>query len=93
MFSLWLDCDFSFLISLILCDTQLRNGLALDPTYDERVFAPIRRRMGVDQLRLLVSGAAPLAPFLWEFLRVVMCSKTLQGYGLTGVCFFFVCLL
>lgn len=31
--------------------------------------------------RVVISGAAPLADHVEEFLRTVMCSPVLQGYG------------
>jgi long-subunit acyl-CoA synthetase (AMP-forming) len=37
-------------------------------------------------VRLVVSGGAPLAPHVEEFLRVAMCAPVAQGYGLTECC-------
>jgi long-chain acyl-CoA synthetase len=34
------------------------------------------------KVNLLLCGAAPLAPHVEEFLRVVMCCHVLQGYGM-----------
>lgn len=34
----------------------------------------------------IVSGGAPLAPHVEEFLKVVMCAPVVQGYGLTESC-------
>lgn len=33
-------------------------------------------------VRLILSGAAPLATHVEEFLRVVSCAHVLQGYGM-----------
>lgn len=38
------------------------------------------------RVRLVISGAAPLAGHVEEFLRVIMCAPVLQGYGLTETC-------
>ncbi|KAL6578750.1 Long chain acyl-CoA synthetase 4 [Orobanche minor] len=38
------------------------------------------------KVRLILSGAAPLASHVEEYLRVVSCSYVLQGYGLTETC-------
>lgn len=37
-------------------------------------------------MRTIVSGGAPLAPHVEEFLKVVMCAPVVQGYGLTETC-------
>lgn len=34
----------------------------------------------------IVSGGAPLAPHVEEFLKVAMCAPVVQGYGLTESC-------
>jgi long-chain acyl-CoA synthetase len=38
------------------------------------------------QIKAVVSGGAPLAPHVEDFLRVVMCAPVVQGYGLTETC-------
>ncbi|KAH0909477.1 hypothetical protein HID58_032798 [Brassica napus] len=38
------------------------------------------------RVRLILSGAAPLAAHIESFLRVVACAHVLQGYGLTESC-------
>ncbi|VAH78001.1 unnamed protein product [Triticum turgidum subsp. durum] len=37
-------------------------------------------------VRVILSGAAPLATHVEEYLRVVTCAHVLQGYGLTETC-------
>jgi len=64
------------------CD-RLRQGLPLDPKYDEKVFAPLRARMGLSRARFVVTGAAPMPPYLAEFLKVVTNCPVLEGYGMT----------
>jgi hypothetical protein len=40
-------------------------------------------KMGLGgRVRLVISGAAPLSGHVEEFLRVIMCSPVLQGYGM-----------
>jgi len=65
------------------CD-HLRAGEPLDQKYDQKVFAPLRQRMGLEKVRVIVSGAAPTAPYLSEFLKVVSGVPVLEGYGMTG---------
>jgi long-chain acyl-CoA synthetase len=64
---------------------NLRNGSKHDeasPISDKLVFNKVKEGLG-GHVRLILSGAAPLASHVEEFLRVVSCSHVLQGYGLT----------
>lgn len=38
------------------------------------------------EVRWVVSGGAPLAPHIEEFLRVILCAPVVQGFGLTETC-------
>lgn len=62
---------------------QVRHGKPLDPGYDKKVFAAIRERVGMQQVKVLLTGSAPCPPYLLEFLQVVMSAPVLQGYGMT----------
>ena len=64
------------------CDL-LRAGQPRDAKYDAKVFAPLRTRMGLGSVRVIVTGAAPMAPYLAEFLKVVSGVPVLEGYGMT----------
>nr|CAD1834155.1 unnamed protein product [Ananas comosus var. bracteatus] len=52
---------------------------------DKVVFNKVKEGLG-GNVRLILSGAAPLATHVEEFLRVVSCAHVLQGYGLTETC-------
>ena len=45
----------------------------------------MKARLG-GEVRAIVSGGAPLAPHVEEFLKVAMCAPVVQGYGLTETC-------
>jgi hypothetical protein len=45
----------------------------------------MKARLG-GSVRVIVSGGAPLAPHVEEFLKVTMCAPVVQGYGLTESC-------
>lgn len=45
----------------------------------------MKQRLG-GRCRLVVSGGAPLAPHVEEFLKIAMCCPVVQGYGLTETC-------
>lgn len=55
------------------------------PLADKLVFNKIHKVLG-GRVRLIMTGAAPLASHVEEFLRVVTCSMVVQGYGLTETC-------
>uniref|UniRef100_A0A0C9RQP3 Long-chain-fatty-acid--CoA ligase n=1 Tax=Wollemia nobilis TaxID=56998 RepID=A0A0C9RQP3_9CONI len=55
------------------------------PIFDKLVFSKVKQGLG-GRVRLILSGAAPLARHIEEFLKVVSCSHVLQGYGLTETC-------
>ncbi|KAK8484320.1 hypothetical protein V6N13_123983 [Hibiscus sabdariffa] len=55
------------------------------PICDKVVFSKVKQGLG-GNVRLILSGAAPLSTHVEEFLRVVACCHVLQGYGLTESC-------
>ncbi|GMH22646.1 hypothetical protein Nepgr_024489 [Nepenthes gracilis] len=55
------------------------------PIFDKIVFNKVKQGLG-GRVRLILSGAAPLATHVETFLRVVTCAYVLQGYGLTETC-------
>ncbi|KAL7121545.1 hypothetical protein ACP275_02G188500 [Erythranthe tilingii] len=55
------------------------------PLLDKHVFNKVKEGLG-GNLRLILSGAAPLSSSVETFLRVVTCAHVLQGYGLTETC-------
>lgn len=59
--------------------------LQASPFFDKLVFSKIKARLG-GRVRVALSGAAPLAPHVEDFLRVALCSFFCQGYGLTETC-------
>ncbi|KAK3016062.1 hypothetical protein RJ639_007549 [Escallonia herrerae] len=55
------------------------------PICDKVVFSKVKQGLG-GNVRLILSGAAPLASHVEAYLRVVACAHVLQGYGLTETC-------
>ncbi|KAF3334984.1 long chain acyl-CoA synthetase 4-like protein [Carex littledalei] len=53
--------------------------------FDKFVFSKVKQGLG-GRVRVILSGAAPLAKHVEEFMRVVTCAHVLQGYGLTETC-------
>ncbi|GAQ85275.1 Long-Chain Acyl-CoA Synthetase [Klebsormidium nitens] len=67
---------------------SLQAGKRFDqaaPIMDALVFGKVKQRLG-GNVRLILSGAAPLAPHVEDFLKVTMCAPVVQGYGLTENC-------
>ena len=55
------------------------------PFFDKLVFNKVKARLG-GQVRLIVTGGAPLANHVEEFLKVCFCCPVVQGFGLTETC-------
>ncbi|KAH7841077.1 hypothetical protein Vadar_025249 [Vaccinium darrowii] len=55
------------------------------PLLDKIVFSKVKQALG-GNVRLIISGAAPLAKPVETFFRVAICAHVLQGYGLTETC-------
>ncbi|GAB4822406.1 hypothetical protein N2152v2_009452 [Parachlorella kessleri] len=67
---------------------QLARGAHWDkatPIFDSVVFSKVKERLG-GRVRLIISGGAPLSRHVEDFLRVCMCCRVVQGYGLTETC-------
>jgi hypothetical protein len=67
---------------------NLEAGHAHDrasPVFDKLVFSKVKARLG-GRVRLVISGGAPLSRHVEDFLRVAMCCRVVQGYGLTETC-------
>ena len=55
------------------------------PFFDRLVFSKVKQALG-GNVRMIVSGGAPLARHVEDFLKVTMCAPVVQGYGLTETC-------
>ncbi|EFN60000.1 hypothetical protein CHLNCDRAFT_29209 [Chlorella variabilis] len=58
---------------------------AAAPIFDKIIFSKIKEKLG-GRVRLVVSGGAPLSRHVEDFLKVGMCCRVVQGYGLTETC-------
>jgi long-chain acyl-CoA synthetase len=67
---------------------RIKMGAAVEsaaPWLDSVVFDSVRKGFG-GRLRFVVSGGAPLAGRVQEYLQIALCCPVLQGYGLTETC-------
>ncbi|XP_071730679.1 long chain acyl-CoA synthetase 4-like [Rutidosis leptorrhynchoides] len=62
-----------------------RTHSEASPLSDKIVFSKVKQGLG-GNVRIILSGAAPLAPHVEAYLKVVTCCHVLQGYGLTETC-------
>ncbi|CEO97683.1 hypothetical protein PBRA_005797 [Plasmodiophora brassicae] len=61
----------------------LRKRYPRSALYDNLVFSKAAAQVGLGNCRIIVSGAAPLPPYLCEFLKILFNCPVLQGYGMT----------
>jgi long-chain acyl-CoA synthetase len=59
------------------------TGTTHHSVWDRIVFRTIAARVGLDRCRLMITGSAPIAPHVMEFLRVVFSTNVVEGYGQT----------
>ncbi|KAJ3218786.1 Long-chain-fatty-acid--CoA ligase 1 [Dinochytrium kinnereticum] len=65
---------------------EVRAGrVTRDSIWDRLVFSKIQARLG-GNVRMMLTGAAPISPEILDFLRVVMGCQVLEGYGQTESC-------
>lgn len=64
---------------------QARQGLPLDPSYDQAVFQQFREKLGLTDCTIIVNGGAPCPPFIFEFMKILLKegSWVVSGYGST----------
>jgi len=61
---------------------SLKNGRK-GSLFDKIVFNEIKSRLGIDKIRYMITGSAPLNGEMQDLARVIFSCPLLQGYGLT----------
>ncbi|EQC27329.1 hypothetical protein SDRG_14853 [Saprolegnia diclina VS20] len=64
---------------------NLERGYASHAFYDRLVFGKLKAKLGLDRCELFFAGAAPLAPPVLSFYRVLLNCMCLEMYGQTEV--------
>ncbi|KAF9899569.1 hypothetical protein BX616_002949 [Lobosporangium transversale] len=61
---------------------NMKRGTVEHPLWDRLVFGAIRARLG-GKVKHIVSGSAPIAPDVIDFLRICFSADVYEGYGQT----------
>lgn len=61
----------------------LATGKLTHGFYDRLIFSKIRKGLGMDCMRIMVSGSAPLSETVMNFYRILLGVPVLEGYGQT----------
>jgi long-chain acyl-CoA synthetase len=61
----------------------LQSGHMKHALYDRLIFNKIKKGLGMDQLRMMVSGSAPLNDTVMTFFRCMLAIPVVEGYGQT----------
>jgi long-chain acyl-CoA synthetase len=59
------------------------QGSVTHSIWDKVVFKNVAAKVGLDRVRVLLTGSAPIAPHVIEFLRIVFSGSLCEGYGQT----------
>jgi long-chain acyl-CoA synthetase len=61
----------------------LKNGQGVHhKVYDKLVFNKMKAMLG-GQVRMMITGSAPIAGEVLDFLKIAFCSQICEGYGMT----------
>jgi|UniRef100_A0A7S4C7T2 long-chain acyl-CoA synthetase len=63
----------------------LKNGHVTHFLWDKLVFGKIAKKLGLGECKVVITGSAPIAPHVIEFLRILLSCHVLEGYGQTEV--------
>jgi len=53
--------------------------------YDALIFGKMKKILG-GNLRIMLTGSAPISGDVLDFLKIAFCSPMMEGYGLTESC-------
>jgi len=68
----------AFKSSSVYIRDNVRSGF-----YDKMVWKKVAKKMGLNKVKLCITGAAPMPGYLMEFIKIVTKAPMIQGYGLT----------
>lgn len=59
------------------------QGSVKHALWDRIIFSKIKERVGLNRIRLIITGSAPIANHVLDFLRIVFGCTVIEGYGLS----------
>eukprot|EP00850_Spirogloea_muscicola_P009547 SM000054S18033 [mRNA] locus=s54:25048:31844:+ [translate_table: standard] len=62
--------------------SALEKGRTPSPVWDRLVFNKIKARLG-GRVRIMTTGASPISPEVFDFLKVCFGGRLVEGYGMT----------
>ncbi|MCO8275859.1 AMP-binding protein [Actinoplanes sp. TRM 88003] len=62
----------------------LRDGQPVPPELEQRVFGPLRAKLGLDQVRIAITAAAPTPPSIVEYMNSIG-VPLIEGWGMSEV--------
>ena len=65
---------------------NLKNNKLNHPLWDALVFKKLRKTLGLDRARSIITGSAPIAGPVLDFYRAVFGVVVVEGYGATETC-------
>ena len=79
------NCIKSFIFHKALKDSSaaIRKGKRVD-SWDKKIWSEVAKQVGFDKCKVVLSGSAPLPPYLGEFLKIICIgADIIEGYGMT----------
>jgi len=67
-------------------EAGLKKGWLRHTIWDALVFGKVAQKVGLDRCRIIITGSAPIAPHVLDFLRIVFSCVVVEGYGQTETC-------
>ncbi|GMH58817.1 hypothetical protein TL16_g02692 [Triparma laevis f. inornata] len=64
----------------------LKSNVTTRPQWDAMVFGPTKQKLGLQNVRFLVTGGASISAKLKNFFRCLLAVPVLEGYGQTECC-------
>ncbi|CAE7229850.1 LACS6 [Symbiodinium natans] len=68
---------------------MLPQGKNTHPLWDRLVFKKVAEKVGLDRVRVIVTGSAPIADNVLDFIRVVFCCSVYLAWSRFAVCLLF----
>jgi long-chain acyl-CoA synthetase len=67
-------------------ENMKNHGKLTHPWWDKLVFSKVKAKVGLDRVKYMITGSAPISEEVMTFLRCVFCVPVLEGYGQTECC-------